>query len=175
MAYAQEPLYNAQDVALLSTLDIQKVDDPSGFHVLTNRSFAFCPGAELHVILQTLVTDPLIYLAGELDTYLGALGYLQSRTIACGDHVVSSKDTTRDREPKLLLLDEIEELGEEIIDSSGARLDKTWLREKRAQQEPNVNTVERVLRSKEVALIPDLDVQDHPLYNICLYWPRHTD
>ena len=74
-AYAQEPQYNTQDGVVLSTLGIQTIQDPDGFSLLTDHSFAFCPGAEYHVELQALLADPFLYLGGELllrlDTPLG--------------------------------------------------------------------------------------------------------
>jgi hypothetical protein len=169
-AYAQEPRYNTLDGALLNTLNIQKVDDPNGFFLLTNHSFAFCPGAEQHVVLQTLSTDPFLYLGGKLDSYVGALGYLQSGVISRGYYAYSPEDTTRDGEPKYLSLDEIEELKEDMTDFEGARLDEAWVQDQRSKQEPDVQTIERYLRNKKVAKVPDLDVQDHPVYDTCLYW-----
>ena len=170
-AYAQEPIYNAQDRALLRTLVIQVTEDPDAFYLLTNHSFAFCPGAEQYVVLQTLERDPFIYLGGTLDSYVGPLGYLQSNVIDVGYEVKSTEHATMVREdPKTLLLDEMEKLKEEAFDSSGQRLDEGWIRSERAQQEPDVRIIERFLQNKEVAKIPDLDAQDFPIHDDCLYW-----
>jgi hypothetical protein len=167
-AYAQEPLYNAQDATLLSTLGIQKIEDPKGFDVLNHHSFAFCPGAEYHVFLHTLSTDPLIYWGGNLDNYRG---YLQSSTVSSGYETDSADDSIRDGTPTLLLLEEIEELKEEVTDQAGTKLDKAWVRAQRAEQESDVQTIERYMRNKEVAKVPDLnEVQDYPVYDTCLYW-----
>jgi hypothetical protein len=151
------------------------VEDPNGFNLLTNHSFAFCPGAEQYVVLEALGADPFLYLGGKLDSYRGALGYLQSRIISVVYPVYSSEDTKRDGKPKLLSLEEIEELKEEMTDDSGARLNEAWVGDRRAEQEPDVKTIELYLRNKEVAKVPDLDVQDRPLFDTCLYWPRHSD
>ena len=170
-AYAQEPIYNAQDRVLLRTLVIQVAEDPDAFYLLTNHSFAFCPGAEQYVVLQTLQRDPFIYLGGILDCYVGSLGYLQSHVIDVGYEIKSTEHATNDREdPKMLLLDDIEELKEEASDYTGQRLDEGWIRNKRARQEPDVRIIERFLQNKEVAEIPHLDAQDFPIHNDCLYW-----
>ena len=170
-AFAQEPLYNTQDLALLSTLNIQRVEDPKGFCLLTNRSFAFCPGAEQGVLLKTLSTDPFLYLGGKLDSYIGALGYLQSNTIGVHYQVYNAEGTIRNG-PEYWSLEEIEGLKEEAFDDKDVRLDEAWIRDQRARQEPDVRTIESYLRNKEVAKVPDLDVQDYPVYGTCLYWPR---
>lgn len=170
-AYAQEPLYNAQDATLLSTLGIQKIEDPKGFDVLNLHSFAFCPGAEQSVVLRTLSTDPSIYWGGKLDIYRGSMGYLQSSTISSGYETYSADDSIKDGTPTLLLLEEIEELKEEVTDQAGTKLDKAWVRAQRAEQESDVQTIERYMRNKEVAKVPDLnEVQDYPVYDTCLYW-----
>jgi hypothetical protein len=122
-----------------------------------------------------LGADPFLYLGGRLDSYRGALGYLQSRIISMGYPVYSPEDTKRDENPKFLSLEEIEELKEEMTDDSGTRLNKAWVRDRRAEQELDVKKIERYLRNKEVAKVPDLDVQDQPLFDTCLYWPRHSD
>jgi hypothetical protein len=171
-SYAQEPLYNTQDATLLSTLGIQKIENPKGFDVLNSYSFAFCPGAEQSVVLCTLPTDPFIYWGGKLDSYRGSMGYLQSTTISWAYETYSADDSIRDGIPKMLSLEEIEELKGEVTNQTGARLDEAWVRAQRAEQEPNVQTIERYLRNKEVAKVPDLDeVQDYPVHDTCLYWP----
>jgi hypothetical protein len=170
-AYAQEPLYNTQDATLLSTLGIQKIEDPRGFDVLSLYSFAFCPGAEQDVALRTLSRDPFIYWGAKLDSYRGPMGYLQSSMISHGYMTYSADDSTKDGIPTLLMLEEIEELKEEVTDETGTKLDKAWVRARRIEQEPKVQTIERYLRSKEVAKVPDLDdVQDYPVHDTCLYW-----
>jgi hypothetical protein len=170
-AYAQEPLYNTQDATLLSTLDIQKIEHPKGFDVLNLHSFAFCPGAEQNVVLRTLSTDPFIYWGGKLDSYRSSMGYLQSSTISYGYETYSAGDSIRDGIPTLLSLEEIEELKGEATDQTGAKLDEAWVRAQRVKQEPDVQTIERYLRNKEVAKVPDLDdVPDCPVYDTCLYW-----
>jgi hypothetical protein len=170
-AYAQEPLYNTQDATLLSTLGIQKIEDPRGFDILSPHSFAFCPGAEQNVVLRTLSTDPFIYWGAKLNSYRSSMGYLRSRTISYGYETYSADDNIRDGIPTLLLLEEIEELKEEATDQTGEKLDKAWVLAQRIKQEPNVQTIERYLQNKEVAEVPDLDdVQDYPVHDTCLYW-----
>lgn len=170
-SYAQEPLYNTQDATLLSTLGIQKIENPKGFDVLSLHSFAFCPGAEQSVVLRTLSTDPFIYWGGKLDSYRGSMGYLQSSTISYGYETYRADDSIRDGIPTVLLLEEIEELKEEVTDQTGAKLDEAWVRAQRVEQEPDVQKIERYLRNKEVAKVPDLDdVQDYPVYDTYLYW-----
>jgi hypothetical protein len=161
-AYAQEPLYNTQDATLLSTLGIQKIEDPKGFEVLNPYSFAFCPGAEQSVVMRTLSAEPLIYWGGKLDTYRGSMDYPQSSMITGGHETNSAGDSIRDGTPTSLWLEEMEEL---VTDQSGEKLDE------RTEQEPKVQTIERYMRNKEVAEVPDLDdVQDYPVYHTCLYW-----
>ena len=69
-AYAQEPIFNAMDVALLAHLSITVVHHPRAFELITSTSFTFCPGAEQNVLRGTLFRSPAMHLGyGALDTY----------------------------------------------------------------------------------------------------------
>lgn len=148
------------------------MDDPQGFNLLTKRSFAFCPGAEQYVLLETLATDPFLYLGGALDSYTGVSGYLQSSVVNVYYYVYRSGDPKEDEQSQAMSLEEIEELKEEMTDATGVKLDKAWVQKKRASEEQDVHVIERFLRNREVAMVPNLDVQDQPMYDTSLYWLR---
>lgn len=45
-AYAQDPVFNALDTSLLSSLDITVLHHPDAFQKVTPQTLLFCPGAE---------------------------------------------------------------------------------------------------------------------------------
>jgi SRR1 len=69
LAFAQEPVFNTLDIALLSHLGISVVDHPKAFHLITSKTFAFCPAAEHFIVRGTLSRSPAVYMgSGALDT-----------------------------------------------------------------------------------------------------------
>lgn len=176
VAYAQEPQYNTLDGAFLSTLGVQKIDDPKGFNLLTNHSFAYTPGAEQHVIFQTLVADPFLYLTGELDRSPGAYPFFQPRSISPVDPVYSPQDTDRYAKPNIMSYEETEGLTDATRDDSAAKIDEARVGNRQASPLPDdQDVIEWFLRNKEAAKVPDFDLQDRPVYNTWLYWPRQSN
>jgi hypothetical protein len=166
-AYAQEPRYNAQDGALLSTLGVQKIEDPNGFNLLTNHSFAFCPGSEQYVVLETLEAEPFLYLGGQLDNFPGGYHYLQPRSN------ISLKDPQGDGKPSIMSRDRIEEPADKTREDSAAKIDEARVGSRRASQlSDEQEVIERFLQNKEAAKVPDFDLQDQPVYNT---WPRQSN
>ena len=67
IAYAQEPAYNVLDEKFLASLQIVKVDSPSGWDLIdSSSSFCYCPGAEQYVSIMVIKKDPGFYMAGPL-------------------------------------------------------------------------------------------------------------
>ncbi len=69
-AYAQEPHYNDLDAALLASLNVTQVDDPRGFELLDEHSFAYSPFAETTVKSLILARTPRIWLYRNFDPWL---------------------------------------------------------------------------------------------------------
>ena len=168
-AYAQEPQYNTQDGVFLSTLGIQTIQDPDGFSLLTDHSFAFCPGAEYHVELQALLADPFLYLGGELllrlDTPLGGAHHYHH----------NSQDPEWGGEPNTTTIMPREEATEDLMmdeatSSSAAKVNRAP-RGDTSQLPDDQTVIRRFLQNRQSAKIPDLDLQDHPLHHTWLYWP----
>jgi hypothetical protein len=175
-AYAQEPQYNTQDSVFLSTLGIQKIDDPKGFNLLTNHSFAYIPGAEQHVTFETLVAGPFLCLTGELDRSPGAYPFFQPRSISPGDPVYRPQDTDRHADPNTVSCQETGELIDATRDDSAAKIDEARVGNRQASPLPDdQDVIEWFLRDKEAAKVPDFDLQDRPVYNTWLYWPRQSN
>ena len=151
-AFAQEPDYNDLDTALLSSLHITKVNHPTAFCLLTPASFAYCPGAELFVILRTLAFDPAIYLGNALDRY-----YAEDRPIP--SKTIRNKLPVNSKEPALNDLENTDR-----IDPRGmvGRHQNTQLECSRV--------VGSYKKDKDVASLPNLDVKDYPFYDQHLHW-----
>lgn len=66
VAYAQEPAYNLLDESFLFSLQVVKVDSPSGWDLIDSSSFCYCPGAEQYVSIMAIKNDPGFYMAGPL-------------------------------------------------------------------------------------------------------------
>lgn len=65
--YAQDPVFNTLDTALLSSLDITVLESPLAFDKVTPRTFLFCPGAERTHLEQLLALDPAFVFGGPLE------------------------------------------------------------------------------------------------------------
>ncbi|BCR94697.1 SRR1 family protein [Aspergillus luchuensis] len=65
--YAQDPVFNTLDTALLSSLDITVLESPHAFEKVTPRTFLFCPGAERTHLEQLLALDPAFVFGGPLE------------------------------------------------------------------------------------------------------------
>ncbi|KAL4788668.1 hypothetical protein BJX76DRAFT_2919 [Aspergillus varians] len=65
--YAQDPVFNTHDTALLNHLNITVLSHPDGFEKVTPRTLLFCPGAERRHLETLLVHDPAIVFGGPLE------------------------------------------------------------------------------------------------------------
>ncbi|OJZ90527.1 hypothetical protein ASPFODRAFT_125789 [Aspergillus luchuensis CBS 106.47] len=65
--YAQDPVFNTLDTALLSSLDITVLESPHAFEKVSPRTFLFCPGAERTHLEQLLALDPAFVFGGPLE------------------------------------------------------------------------------------------------------------
>lgn len=66
-AYTQDPVYNALDKALLAALDIAVVEDPEAFDLVSESSFAYCPGAERAHLEAVLARMPWGLFGGPVE------------------------------------------------------------------------------------------------------------
>ncbi len=196
---AQEVVYNEMDVGLLGELGVKSVEHPEGFKMLDKHSFAFCPGAEQDVLFTTLRADPAVYLGHRLEFHRGALGCLKSETVAMEYTIYETKEQWQKQNAACAELDDIEGMlqggtrkaktrrivrtedgqGVEVdftfdqgqcLDQWDFKIDNDWLRRRRETEELDVNVIQRYLRDKELAKVPDLDVQDYPMHDLCFHW-----
>ncbi|CAI7656547.1 unnamed protein product [Penicillium manginii] len=65
--YAQDPVFNALDRALLESLGITVVDNPIAFERVTSKTLLFCPGAERKHLDMLLPSNPKLVLGGPLE------------------------------------------------------------------------------------------------------------
>ncbi|KAJ5176665.1 uncharacterized protein N7482_002542 [Penicillium canariense] len=65
--YAQDPVFNTLDTALLASLGITVVAHPAAFSLITPRTLLFCPGAERKHLEQLLPSDPCMVFGGPLE------------------------------------------------------------------------------------------------------------
>lgn len=191
MVAAQEPMYNSMDVEFLHALNIKVVEHPEGFTLLTNTSFAYCPGAEQYVTTETLKTDPHLFLGTKLDFYRGALGYLQSGVVSIAFPVWKGHEGQTFADAESLELDDIEKRLEEGVEEmatpittkelldgknelilKGEKIDKDWVLRMRAKEEPRVDVIQHFLRNKDIAKVPDLDGQDFAVFGLHFAWRR---
>ena len=147
-AFAQEPHYTDLDVALLKSLQIQKVDHPTAFCLLTEGTFAFCPGAERFVVLRTVAFNPVVWLGGQLEFYGDDNGQTRSNAGLANCNV---------NRPS----------GDSEEDPAG---DQGPLAEIRAVRPSPAEVLDHYLKDRESVKLPDLDFQDFPFHNMHLYW-----
>ncbi|OOQ91275.1 hypothetical protein PEBR_01672 [Penicillium brasilianum] len=65
--YAQDPVFNTLDKALLSSLDITIITHPAAFTLITAQTLLFCPGAERKHLEQLLPFNPCMVFGGPLE------------------------------------------------------------------------------------------------------------
>ncbi|KAL6238073.1 hypothetical protein BDW75DRAFT_47421 [Aspergillus navahoensis] len=68
-AYAQDPVFNSHDEALLNKLNITVLAHPHAFQKVTPQTLLFCPGAERRHLELLLVRDPAIVVGGPLEDF----------------------------------------------------------------------------------------------------------
>ncbi|KAL5042714.1 hypothetical protein BDW71DRAFT_136142 [Aspergillus fruticulosus] len=66
-AYAQDPVFNTHDEALLNGLDITVLTNPHAFQKVTPQTLLFCPGAERRHLELLIARDPAIMVGGPLE------------------------------------------------------------------------------------------------------------
>ncbi|KAJ5689515.1 hypothetical protein N7462_003907 [Penicillium macrosclerotiorum] len=65
--YAQDPVFNALDTELLTSLGITVIAHPAAFDLITPNTLLFCPGAERKHLEQLLSSDPCMVFGGPLE------------------------------------------------------------------------------------------------------------
>ncbi|KAF3395946.1 hypothetical protein F1880_006837 [Penicillium rolfsii] len=65
--YAQDPVFNTLDKALLASLNMTVLTHPAAFTRLNRRTLLFCPGAERKHLEQLLVSEPCMVFGGPLE------------------------------------------------------------------------------------------------------------
>ncbi|KAJ5495003.1 hypothetical protein N7539_000119 [Penicillium diatomitis] len=65
--YAQDPVFNTLDTALLSSLGITVISHPAAFSLITPQTLLFCPGAEKKHLEQLLTFNPSMVFGGPLE------------------------------------------------------------------------------------------------------------
>ncbi|KAJ5240998.1 uncharacterized protein N7469_002589 [Penicillium citrinum] len=65
--YAQDPVFNALDRALLESLGMTVVESPVAFERVTSKTLLFCPGAERKHLDILLPSNPQLVLGGPLE------------------------------------------------------------------------------------------------------------
>ncbi|KAL2812357.1 hypothetical protein BJX63DRAFT_246003 [Aspergillus granulosus] len=65
--YAQDPVFNEHDRALLESLDITVLEHPGAFEKVSPRTLLFCPGAERRHLELLLAHGPAIVFGGPLE------------------------------------------------------------------------------------------------------------
>ncbi|KAJ5913349.1 hypothetical protein N7504_002232 [Penicillium tannophilum] len=65
--YAQDPVFNTLDCALLDAMGITVVEHPVGFESVTRNTLLFCPGAERKHLELVLPSNPGFVFGGPLE------------------------------------------------------------------------------------------------------------
>ncbi|KAJ5104943.1 hypothetical protein NUU61_002290 [Penicillium alfredii] len=65
--YAQDPVFNTLDHALLESLGIKTLPDPAAFDIVTPKTLLFCPGAERQHLERLLPAQPALVFGGPLE------------------------------------------------------------------------------------------------------------
>ena len=68
VTYAQDPVFNALDHALLSSLGITVLAHPDAFERVTSNTLLFCPGAERKHLELVLPYNPCFLFGGPLES-----------------------------------------------------------------------------------------------------------
>ncbi|KAJ0416272.1 hypothetical protein BJY00DRAFT_236118 [Aspergillus carlsbadensis] len=79
--YAQDPVFNDHDRALLESLNITVLEHPGAFEKVSSRTLLFCPGAERRHLELLLAHDPAIVFGGPLEDIDSGVvtGYIRAR------------------------------------------------------------------------------------------------
>ena len=64
---AQEPAYNDLDVDFLKTLDVEAVNSPAGYDLITEKSLVYAPYNEFSVEMDIISRKPAILITGKID------------------------------------------------------------------------------------------------------------
>ncbi|RJE25086.1 SRR1 [Aspergillus sclerotialis] len=64
---AQDPVFNAHDKSLLSSLSITTIEHPHAFNIINQNTLLFCPGAERTHLELLLASNPSIVFGGPLE------------------------------------------------------------------------------------------------------------
>jgi SRR1 len=180
-AFAQEPIFNTLDIALLAHLDIKVVEHPEAFNLITVHSFAFCPGAEQFVVRGTLSRSPAMYMGNSaLETYLdpetgdprspniGSIPLLvdhdddhDKNSSSVQDQDADNKDRSgRDIKPHYRPHDIMAH--KDSLPFFNERADVDAVR--------GARILHRFKEGKEVFRLPDLEAHNYALYNTHLFW-----
>jgi hypothetical protein len=79
--YAQDPVFNDHDRALLESLNITVLEHPGAFDKVSPRTLLFCPGAERRHLELLLAHDPAIVFGGPLEDIDSVIvtGFIRAR------------------------------------------------------------------------------------------------
>ncbi|KAL2849198.1 hypothetical protein BJY01DRAFT_146231 [Aspergillus pseudoustus] len=79
--YAQDPVFNSYDRALLELLNITVLEHPGAFERVSSRALLFCPGAERRHLELLLAHNPAIVFGGPLEDIDSdtVTGYVRAR------------------------------------------------------------------------------------------------
>jgi hypothetical protein len=66
-AFAQDPVFNAHDKSLLTSLDITVLNHPHAFEKVSPTTLLYCPGAERTHLEQLLAYTPALVFGGPLE------------------------------------------------------------------------------------------------------------
>ena len=71
--YAQDPVFNTLDHALLASLDIDVLSHPAAFDHIGSNTLLFCPGAERKHLELVLPANPRLLFGGPLENSESAI------------------------------------------------------------------------------------------------------
>ncbi|KAJ5536703.1 hypothetical protein N7513_009889 [Penicillium frequentans] len=92
--YAQDPVFNTLDCALLDAMGITVVEHPVGFESVTRTTLLFCPGAERKHLELVLPSNPGFVFGGPLEntesdviqTFVGKMGSRALEPFTSNEH-----------------------------------------------------------------------------------------
>ncbi|KAJ5524771.1 hypothetical protein N7494_011421 [Penicillium frequentans] len=92
--YAQDPVFNTLDCALLDAMGITVVEHPVGFESVTRNTLLFCPGAERKHLELVLPSNPGFVFGGPLEntesdviqTFVGKMGSRALEPFTSNEH-----------------------------------------------------------------------------------------
>lgn len=172
-AFAQEPMFNTLDVALLAHLNIKVVEHPEAFNLITLNTFTFCPGAEQFVVRGTLIRSPAIHMgSGALETYRDPeTGDLRSPAMRI--ELIFHVDEDKSRLEGLDGMDHAEERKELCRRENGETDEKFRVERMKGPNDDMVrgaSILHHFKKGKESFRLPDLEGHNYALYDIHLFW-----